>query len=131
MKGGEIFVPKIPSVYIKDLARIVGPNCVGQEIGIRPGEKLHEVMIPEDDARMTIEFEDYFLIQPTHSFWKPQDFMDGRSGKPCPDGYRYASDTNPWFLKDEEIQKLVEMVEADPSIDIMPKPTEPNFIVGG
>jgi UDP-N-acetylglucosamine 4,6-dehydratase len=131
MKGGEIFVPKIPSVYIRDLARIVGPNCIHEEIGIRPGEKLHEVMIPEDDARTTIEFDDHFVIQPTHSFWSRKDFLDGRPGKPCPDGYRYASDTNPHFLSDAEINNLVEMVERDPSVEIMPKAAEPRFIVGG
>jgi UDP-N-acetylglucosamine 4,6-dehydratase len=130
MLGGEIFVPKIPSVGIADLARVIGPNCVHQEIGIRPGEKLHEVMIPDDDARLTMEFEDHYVIQPTHAFWGKKDRFAGRGGKTCPDGFRYGSETNPWRLGPDEIAKLVRMVEKDPSIEVMPRPTEPTFIVG-
>ncbi len=132
MQGGEIFVPKIPSVKITDLARVCGPGCKQEIIGIRPGEKLHETMVPEDDARMTLEYEDHFVIQPSHSFWNRKDYLAGRpGGHPCKDGFSYSSDSNSWFLKDEEITDLVKMVEADPSIDVMPKPTEPSFIVGG
>ena len=131
MLGGEIFVPKIPSVSVADLARVIGPECEHQIIGIRPGEKLHEQLVPADDARVTIEFEDHYVIQPTHSFWNQKDFLDGRPGKPCPDGFRYSSETNPWRLSSDEIGALVEMVESDPSVDVMPLPTEPTFIVGG
>lgn len=132
MQGGEIFVPKIPSVRVTDLARIVGPDCVQEHIGIRPGEKLHEAMIGEDDARLTLQFQHHFVIQPSHSFWNHQDYLAGRpGGTPCPDGFSYASDTNPWFLTDDEIRTLVAMVERDPSLDVMPKATEPRFIVGG
>lgn len=131
MLGGEIFVPKIPSVRVTDLARVIGSDCELQTIGIRPGEKLHEIMIPEDDARLTTEYEDHYVIQPSHSFWSRQDFLQVRPGTSCPDGFRYSSDTNSWWLSDDEIVKLVEMVVADPTIDIMPLPTEPTFIVGG
>lgn len=130
MVGGEICVPKIPSVRIMDLARVIAPECERQFIGIRPGEKLHEVMVPEDDARLTIEFEDHYVIQPSHSYWNRESFLDGGGGQPCPDGFRYSSDSNSRWLTDEEIAGLVEMVIADPEIDIMPKPTEPNFILG-
>ena len=133
MLGGEIFVPKIPSVLVTDLARVIGPGCKQEIIGIRPGEKLHETMVPEDDARMTIEYEDHFVIQPTHSFWNQKDYMAGKPGRLCPDGYRYSSEINEHFLNDDEIAALVNMVEADPSIEADPKPkaTEPTFIVGG
>lgn len=131
MLGGEICVPKIPSVRITDLVRVIAPDCEHQIIGIRPGEKLHEVMVPEDDARLTIEFDDYYVIQPSHSYWNKKDFLDGRQGKPCADGFKYSSDTNTWWLSDEEIAALVGMVKADPDVDVMPKPREPTFIVGG
>ena len=131
MLGGEIFVPKIPSVHVAQLASVIAPECEQQIIGIRPGEKLHETMVPEDDARMTIEFEDHYTIQPSHSFWNPKDFLDGRPGNPCPDGFRYSSDSNTWWLTDEEIAELVEQVKPEISIDDLPTPTEPRFIVGG
>jgi UDP-N-acetylglucosamine 4,6-dehydratase len=132
MQGGEVFVPKIPSVNVTDLARMVGPECRQEIIGIRPGEKLHEVMVPEDDARLTLEFADHFVIQPSHSFWNRKDYLKGRpTGKPCADGFRYSSETNSHFLTDDEIAELVKMVEQDPSLDVIPTATEPRFIVGG
>jgi len=131
MQGGEVFVPKIPTVGVMDLARVIAPNCVHETIGIRPGEKLHEAMIGEDDARLTIEYDDYYVIQPTHSFWNHVDYMAGRPGQLCPEGFKYTSDTNPRRLSDDEIRELVAMVEADPTTDVMPKSTEPTFIVGG
>jgi UDP-N-acetylglucosamine 4,6-dehydratase len=132
MQGGEIYVPKIPSVRVTDLARVVGPECEQEVIGIRPGEKLHEAMIGEDDARMTIEFEDHFVIQPSHDFWNRKDYLTGKpGGHACPDGFAYMSDTNPWYLNEHEIRTLVEMVEKDPGIEVQPKPAEPRFIVGG
>ena len=130
MLGGEIFVPKIPSVRVADLARIIGPDCRQEIIGIRPGEKLHEVMVPEDDARVTLEFDDHYVIQPTHSFWNPKDFHENGKGRPCPDGFRYSSDTNVQWLDEDQIRRLVEMVEADPSVEGLPEPTEPKFVVG-
>ncbi len=131
MVGGEICVPKIPTVLVTDLARVIAPQCQTKIIGIRPGEKLHEVMVAEDDAHLTIEFPDFYIIQPSHSYWNQKDFLDGRPGKKCPDGFRYSSDTNPWKLSDYEIAKLVQMVETDSTFDAMPKATEPTFIIGG
>ncbi len=131
MLGGEICVPKIPSVRVMDLARVIAPDCEQEIIGIRPGEKLHETMVPEDDARLTIEFEDHYIIQPSHSYWNQKNFLDGRPGKPCPEGFRYGSDTNSWKLNDGEIAAIVAKVEADPSIYEFPPPVEPHFIVGG
>jgi UDP-N-acetylglucosamine 4,6-dehydratase len=132
MLGGEIYVPKIPSVRVTDLARMVGPECEQEIIGIRPGEKLHEAMIGEDDARLTLEFKDHFVIQPSHSFWSHKDYLAGKpEGRQCADGFSYVSDTNPWYLNDAEIKDMVDLVERDPGADVKPKSTEPRFIVGG
>lgn len=132
MVGGEIYVPKIPSVKVTDLAHVIGPECTHEVIGIRPGEKLHEVMIPEDDARMAIEFDDHFIIQPTHSFWSRHE-LDLTGGKPCADGFRYSSEINDHWLSNDEIRSLVASVEQDEGLTSEVKPTsdEPAFIIGG
>jgi UDP-N-acetylglucosamine 4,6-dehydratase len=105
MQGGEIFVPKIPSMNIVDLARAIAPECRLDIVGVRPGEKLHETMVPEDDARNTLEYDDCFVIraQPANG----NGHMNGRGGKPCPVGFRYSSDNNPRWLTVEELQRLV------------------------
>jgi UDP-N-acetylglucosamine 4,6-dehydratase len=131
MLGGEIFVPKIPSVKVTDLARVIGPECQQEVIGIRPGEKLHEQMIPEDDARVTLEFDNHFVIQPTHAFWNRQDYEKRGKGKPCPDGFTYSSERNTHWLTDAEIAKLVANVGKDDAGEPLPTATEPRFIVGG
>jgi UDP-N-acetylglucosamine 4,6-dehydratase len=131
MLGGEIFVPKIPSVLVTDLARVIAPALRHDVIGIRPGEKLHETMVPEDDARMTIEYADHFVIQPTHSFWNAKDYLSGKPGKPCADGFRYSSEINEWRLSDAEIAEMVTLCAVEHGGDIVPKATEPTFIVGG
>ena len=88
-------------------------------------------MIPQDDGRLSIEFSDHYVIQPSHSFWNRKDYLSAHAGKPCADGFSYCSDTNKWRLQDPEIADLVAIVESDPSIDVTPTPTEPTFIVGG
>ncbi|MHB8916622.1 MAG: UDP-N-acetylglucosamine 4,6-dehydratase (inverting) [Desulfocucumaceae bacterium] len=103
MQGGEIFVPKIPSMKITDLAEAVAPGCRHQYIGIRPGEKLHEVMIPEDDARNTIEMDDFYIIQPQFPWWGRKNWSEGRQ---VPADFRYASDTNNWWLTVEELRGM-------------------------
>jgi UDP-N-acetylglucosamine 4,6-dehydratase/5-epimerase len=96
-RGGEIFVPKIPSMKIVDLAKALAPQLPHKIVGVRPGEKLHEVMVTEDDSRSTIELEDRYVIEPTFHWWKRQSFAaDG--AKAVPDGFRYASDTNTQWL---------------------------------
>jgi len=128
MQGGEIFVPKIPSVKVTDLARVIGPRCKQEMIGIRPGEKLHEVMISQDDARLTLETEDMFAIQPTHDYWTHKDYAKILKGsRPCPDGFSYASDTNKDWLNDKQIADLVIQVEKHLPPD-MPKADEPRLI---
>ncbi len=103
MQGGEIFVPKIPSMKIVDLARAIAPECEFKITGIRPGEKLHEVMVPEDDARKTMEHDDYYLIQPQFTGWGNGIWKGGRR---VPDGFKYSSDTNTWWLTVEEIREM-------------------------
>lgn len=105
MHGGELFVPKIPSMNIMDLAKAIGPDCEIKIVGIRPGEKLHEAMITEDDARHTIEFDDYYVIQPEFNWWAEENKV---GSKPLASDFNYVSDTNPQWLTIEELQKLVE-----------------------
>lgn len=104
MRGGEIFVPKIPSMKVTDLAKAIGPECEIEVIGIRPGEKLHEAMIMEDDARHTVEFDSYYVIQPELAWWS----KDNGYGKPLPEGFAYTSDNNTEWLTIEQLKDLVE-----------------------
>lgn len=103
MLGGEVFVPKIPSMNIMDLAEAIAPDCSIEEVGIRPGEKLHEVLVSEDEARHTLELDDMFVVQPAHPWWKRDGWEHGR---PLPDGFRYSSDNNPQWLSVPELQEL-------------------------
>lgn len=107
MHGGEIFVPKIPSMKVTDLAKAIAPECDIEIIGIRPGEKLHEAMIMEDDARHTVEFDTYYVIQPEFPFWSPK-FAEG--GKELPDGFEYTSDNNRDWLTVNQLRELVEVI---------------------
>lgn len=108
MNGGEIFVPKIPSMKVIDLAEAVAPGCDIEEVGIRPGEKLHEAMITEDDARRTLEFDNYYVIQPEFSWWK-EEYSNG--GKTLPDGFRYSSELNEDWLSVDQLVELIEEKE--------------------
>jgi UDP-N-acetylglucosamine 4,6-dehydratase len=107
MHGGEIYVPKIPSYRILDVAQAVAPQADLEYIGIRPGEKLHELMIPEDEARHTMEFEDHYIIQPDFHWWQRDLTIDG--GTPCQDGFSYSSDNNSHWMTVEDIRKLVDI----------------------
>jgi UDP-N-acetylglucosamine 4,6-dehydratase/5-epimerase len=111
MFGGEVFIPKIPSMKMVDLAKAIAPNARIEVIGIRPGEKLHEVLISEDEARTTIELDDKYIVQPAEEMWFGQEWND--KGKKMEDGFRYASNTNPEWLNITEIQKIVEQVEIE------------------
>jgi UDP-N-acetylglucosamine 4,6-dehydratase len=104
MRGGEVFVPKIPSMRIVDLAEAVAPGCEVEFVGIRPGEKLHEALISRDESRYTLEMEDMFVIQPVHPWWEPANCGQG---KPLPDGFKYASDTNERWLTIEELCQMI------------------------
>ena len=105
MVGGELYVPKIPSMNIMDLAKAIAPECKTEIIGIRPGEKLHEVMVPRDDARNTVEFEDHYVIKPQFRFFDRRFVKDGC--KPVPDDFEYNSRDNPWRLTIDEMREIV------------------------
>jgi UDP-N-acetylglucosamine 4,6-dehydratase len=109
MQGGELFVPKIPSMKITDLAAAIAPECKTEVIGIRPGEKLHEVMVPEDDARQTIDLEDRYIITPQFS---PFDSARWPKAKTCPDGFRYASDTNDKWITRTELMNMIAQLDV-------------------
>lgn len=105
--GGEVFVPKIPSYRITDLAEAIAPDCRYEEVGIRPGEKLHEEMITETDALNTIEFKDYYVILPSMLLWDADRFLEAFGGEWCPDGFKYNSGTNTHWLTVPELRDLI------------------------
>jgi UDP-N-acetylglucosamine 4,6-dehydratase (inverting) len=110
MWGGELFVPKIPSYRILDVAKALAPECTIKIIGIRPGEKIHEEMITETDSINTIEFDDYYVILPSLPLWNTEKFRNESNGKPgkfCELGFKYNSGTNKRFLTIDEIKELV------------------------
>ncbi len=109
MEGGEVFVPKIPSMKVIDLAKAIAPNADVNIIGIRPGEKLHEVLISEDEARNTVELDKMYVVQPAEAFWFGYSWQ--KRGKLLSDGYRYSSDNNKEWLDVNGIQKFVEPFE--------------------
>jgi len=111
MQGGEIFVPKIPSMRIIDLAACMAPGLPLKDIGIRPGEKLHEVMITEDDSRNTLELPDRYIIEPSFNWWSSSR-KQNEQGVPVPDGYRYASDTNPEWIGPDEMRNLLDDLQT-------------------
>jgi UDP-N-acetylglucosamine 4,6-dehydratase len=109
MHGGEIFVPKIPSVKVADLATAMAPHLRQKIVGIRPGEKLHETMCPGADARLTLEFDDHYVIKPAIQFTEPVDYSVNRineKGRPVAEHFEFHSGTNPNFLSVEEIAIL-------------------------
>jgi len=116
MKGGEIFVPKIPSVKMTDLAEAIAPGMPLEEIGIRPGEKLHEKMCPRDDSYRTIEFDDHYVISPAINFhdgdinYRLNNL--GEEGRPVEQGFAYDSGTNDWYLSVEETKSLLMVADA-------------------
>lgn len=107
MYGGEIFVPKIPSMSIIDLAKAIGPDCEIDIVGIRPGEKLHEVMITEDDARHTVEYEDYYVIAPEFKWWQ-SNILNGQA---VSEGFVYSSERNDIWLSIEELEEVIDSID--------------------
>jgi len=107
MEGGEVFVPKIPSMKITDLAEAIAPECDYEVVGIRPGEKLHEVMIPRNVARRTLEFEDHYAILPAFREWDSDGYQKENGGTWCKDQFKYSSYTNEEWLTAEEIRTMV------------------------
>lgn len=116
MKGGEIFVPKIPSIRIIDLAEAMAPGLPHKIVGIRPGEKLHETMCPADDSHLTLEFGDHYVIRPTIQFVSPNDFSCnklGETGASVQTGFEYHSGKNPRFLSTKEIIEFNNLAGAE------------------
>lgn len=105
MRGGEIFVPKIPSMKTIDLARAIAPECRLDIVGIRPGEKLHEVMIPADEWRYTFEFDTHYVITPAFHEWTLADYRSN-GGRPVAENFTYASDTNDHWLSMDELRDI-------------------------
>lgn len=106
MSGGEVFVPKIPSMKIVDVAKALAPDLPHEMVGIRPGEKLHETMITADDSRMTLELADRFIIQPSFTFWSGKHLMDGGAAK-VPAGFEYISNSNSEWLDIDTFHELL------------------------
>ena len=109
MRGGELYIPKIPSYRILDVANALAPECQIEHVGIRPGEKLHEEMITDTDALNTVEFDDYYVILPSTPLWDIEDFCatsGTRPGQRVPFGFRYNSGDNPHFLSIDELRAL-------------------------
>ena len=107
MHGGELFVPKIPSMNIMDLAKAIAPKVKTEIIGIRPGEKIHEIMISSDDAINTLEFNTYFVMQPAHPWWDNLKYIKINGGKQVDDGFSYSSGNNTRWLTIDEIRKMI------------------------
>ena len=104
MQGGEIFVPKIPSMRIMDLAKAVAPECDIDIIGIRPGEKLHEALITEEEGRNAVEYHGMYVVQPNYSWWQRQNY---KSGRKLPEGFTYTSNNNDMWLSIEDLREIV------------------------
>src|SRR5271166_6464927 len=116
MQGGEIFVPKIPSIRITELAKVMAPHLPLKIVGIRPGEKLHEVMCPADDSHQTLAFDDHFVIKPSIQFFSDTDYAENRLGEkgvPVPDGSQYSSDKNDHWLEGDALRRVVEATTSE------------------
>ena len=105
MVGGELFVPKIPACTVADIANVIAPGVEWEIIGMRPGEKMHEILIPEDEARNVLEFEKHFVVQPIQSFWGNKIGILG--GRSCPENFRYASNVNCDLLNEDQLRDLL------------------------
>lgn len=114
--GGEIFIPKIPSFRLPDLATAIGPDCKQEVTGIRPGEKLNEDLITPADSLKTLEFNDYYVICPSLPLWDEDAYLQHFKGKRVPEGFHYASDTHEDYLSVEEIREQIRLF-VDPAFD--------------
>jgi len=117
MRGGETFVPRIPSYRITDVAEAIGPECRKTGVGIRPGEKLHEEMITATDGLNALEFDRHFVICPATKFWDSDDYCREFKGRPCEPGFSYSSDANKEWLTVQQIRDLVRL-HVDPGFAV-------------
>jgi UDP-N-acetylglucosamine 4,6-dehydratase len=111
MEGGEIYVPKVPTMGVVDIAEAIAPGAELVYTGIRPGEKLNEVLLTNDESRHALEFDDRYMIYPEFPTWRSEPFL---GGSPLPDGFRYCSDSNPWRLKPEELRAMLPALSPVP-----------------
>ncbi|MDP3920132.1 MAG: UDP-N-acetylglucosamine 4,6-dehydratase (inverting) [Candidatus Omnitrophota bacterium] len=109
MHGGELFIPKIPSMQILSLKRAIAPECAHTVTGIRPGEKLHEVLLPTEEAHRAIEFDDMYVVEPNFEWWKPGNHS---GGKKIPEDFEYRSNTNADWLSEDELKRWLEESDA-------------------
>jgi len=116
MEGGEIFVPKIPSMRIVDLAKAIGPDCKQEIVGIRPGEKIHEVLISNDDTRNTVEFNKFYIVKPGEYYHNETIDCD-KEGRPCDKKFMYSSDNNTEWLSVNDLREIVERIADDYTIE--------------
>ncbi len=116
MQGGELFIPKIPSVKIMDLKEAIAPECSHDVIGIRAGEKLHEVLLPIEESRNSLEYEDMYIVEPNMEWWKKDNHKDG---KKLPEGFEYNSLNNIKWFKGEELKRLVKECAEEPLEEIV------------
>lgn len=116
MHGGEIFIPKIPSMKVVDVARAIAPHLPHKNVGIRPGEKMHEVMCPRDDSHLTLEFHDHYVIKPSIQFTETADYTlnnSGEIGKPVEYGFKYSSETNTEWLSAEALLEKIALTQNE------------------
>jgi UDP-N-acetylglucosamine 4,6-dehydratase/5-epimerase len=116
MHGGETFIPKIPSMKVVDVARAIAPHLPHKHVGIRPGEKMHEVMCPRDDSHLTLEFHDHYVIKPTIQFTEAADFSKnncGEIGTPVEYGFKYSSETNTEWLSPEALLEKIALTQSE------------------
>ncbi len=116
MAGGELFVPKIPSSTLDDLVKAIAPDCYRRIIGVRPGEKMHETLIPADESHLTLEFAGYYVVQPVLPFW--QDRTKEENGKRCPRGFTYSSDSNSLRISVPELRSICSKIATDFGISL-------------
>jgi len=109
--GGELFVPKIPSMNVVDLAKAIAPNCEHEIVGIRPGEKIHEILITESDSRHALEYDDFFIVEPEFRWWSNEKCI-GNGAKSVPEDFVYASNLNDKWLSVDEIREIVKELGA-------------------
>ena len=115
-KGGEIFVPKIPSMKITDLAKAIGPDCRQEIVGIRPGEKIHETMIGEDEGRYATEYNECYVVRQNLA-QGGEALYDNNGGRPCPENFSYSSNTNPDIISIKELQSVISQISDDYGIE--------------
>ncbi|HNQ50912.1 MAG TPA: UDP-N-acetylglucosamine 4,6-dehydratase (inverting) [Candidatus Omnitrophota bacterium] len=107
MKGGETFVPKIPSMKVIDLAKAIAPDCRVTYSGIRPGEKIHETLLTQDESRHALEFGEFFVVEPEHPWWNVENW---KGGKTLPEGFTYSSDANTSWLSGVDLKKMMKII---------------------